>query len=250
MWPGGRFVGRCALHGLVLGWLLLVIAQAANLWFAWPAADTVTGMGGLLTYPTVLVAGVAAVGAGQSARLAALDAAWGGGRLPDDADSGPAAARTRGTRLADRGRLAALLGRRGLPPSSRPPTRPRPQIGQGRFSGEISSRRKEGSFCPNRLRRCCGTRGAPPLSRRKSWRGGLSSRTAGSATSSAASAGRTRTPCSGWSKHWVCPRTTGPPSSPRRALTGPQPRGERESCGCYLSRWSAVNTRSAGFANS
>jgi hypothetical protein len=52
------------LHGLVFGWLLLVLAQAAKVWFSGPAADTVTGVGGLLTYPTVLATGAAAVRAG------------------------------------------------------------------------------------------------------------------------------------------------------------------------------------------
>ena len=58
---GGRRVGRWAMHGLVLGWLLLVLAQAAMVWFSWSEADTVTGVGGLLTYPTVLAAGAAVV---------------------------------------------------------------------------------------------------------------------------------------------------------------------------------------------
>jgi hypothetical protein len=48
---GDGLVGRWALDGLVVGWLLLVIGQAAELWFSWAAADTVTGVGGLLTYP-------------------------------------------------------------------------------------------------------------------------------------------------------------------------------------------------------
>jgi hypothetical protein len=61
---GGGLVGRWAMHGFVLGWLLLVVAQAAEVWFSWSAADTVTGVGGLLTYPTVLVAGAVAVRSG------------------------------------------------------------------------------------------------------------------------------------------------------------------------------------------
>lgn len=59
---GGRRVGRWAMHGLVFGWLLLVLGQAAMVWVSWSGADTVTGVGGLLTFPTVLVAGAAVVG--------------------------------------------------------------------------------------------------------------------------------------------------------------------------------------------
>ena len=62
---GEHRVGRWALHGLVLGWFLLVVAQLGSLGFAWRAADAMTGVGGLLTYPTVVLAGAAAVGAGR-----------------------------------------------------------------------------------------------------------------------------------------------------------------------------------------
>jgi hypothetical protein len=65
---GPRAIGRLALHGLVLAWILLVIAQAGDLGFRWTTADVLTGIGGLLTYPTALVAGIAAVRGGQLTR--------------------------------------------------------------------------------------------------------------------------------------------------------------------------------------
>jgi hypothetical protein len=62
---GDGLVGRWALHGLVVGWLLLVVGQCAGLWFSWSAATTLIGVGGLLTYPTALVAGASVVRAGR-----------------------------------------------------------------------------------------------------------------------------------------------------------------------------------------
>jgi hypothetical protein len=61
---GDGLMGRWALHGLVVGWLLLVIGQGADVWFSWSAAPTMIGVGGLLTYPTALVAGATVVRAG------------------------------------------------------------------------------------------------------------------------------------------------------------------------------------------
>jgi hypothetical protein len=60
---GAGVPGRLAMHGLVLAWGLLVIAEAGNL-ARWGAADALTGIGGLLTYPVTLVAGIAAVRGG------------------------------------------------------------------------------------------------------------------------------------------------------------------------------------------
>jgi hypothetical protein len=70
---GSHRAGRWALHGLVLGWLLLVVAQLAKLAFDSREAAAVTGVGGLMTYPTVLI-GWSLRSAGRTAdRLAPLD---------------------------------------------------------------------------------------------------------------------------------------------------------------------------------
>lgn len=61
---GAGVPGRLAMHGLVLAWGLLVIAEAGGL-ARWGAADALTGIGGLLTYPVTLVAGIAAVRGGR-----------------------------------------------------------------------------------------------------------------------------------------------------------------------------------------
>jgi hypothetical protein len=61
---GASVVGRLAMHGLALAWALLVIAEVGDL-ARWGAADALTGIGGLLTYPTTLVAGIVAVRGGQ-----------------------------------------------------------------------------------------------------------------------------------------------------------------------------------------
>jgi hypothetical protein len=106
---GGRRVGRWAMHGLVFGWLLLVLGQAAMVWVSWSGADTMTGVGGLPTYPTVLVAGAAVVRSPALTRWAAV-VAVGRGALSDDADPGSAADRRRGTWVAGGGRLAVVLG--------------------------------------------------------------------------------------------------------------------------------------------
>jgi hypothetical protein len=65
---GASVTGRLAMHGLVLAWGLLVVAEVGDLVFHWTAADVLTGIGGLLTYPTTLVAGVAAIRAGPLTR--------------------------------------------------------------------------------------------------------------------------------------------------------------------------------------
>jgi hypothetical protein len=46
----------------------LAFLQAGDVAFHWKAADVLTGIGGLLTYPTTLFAGIAAVRAGRLSR--------------------------------------------------------------------------------------------------------------------------------------------------------------------------------------
>lgn len=65
---GPGLIGQLAMHGLVLAWGLLVIAQVGALLFRWSGADVLTGIGGLLTYPTALVAGVTAARGGPLTR--------------------------------------------------------------------------------------------------------------------------------------------------------------------------------------
>jgi len=65
---GAGRVGRWALRGLLLAWALLVageIAQLATGSETAPLVNALQGIGGLLTYPTGLVAGVAVARAGR-----------------------------------------------------------------------------------------------------------------------------------------------------------------------------------------
>jgi hypothetical protein len=63
--PGPARTGRLAIHGLVAAWALLVTAQIGALANSGTAADLLTGLGGLLTYPTTLIAGIVAVRGGM-----------------------------------------------------------------------------------------------------------------------------------------------------------------------------------------
>lgn len=56
--------GRWALRGLALGWSMLVAGQVLSLLTGWDAT-ALQAPGGLLTFPTAVVAGVAAVRAGR-----------------------------------------------------------------------------------------------------------------------------------------------------------------------------------------
>jgi hypothetical protein len=65
---GSGWVGRWALRGLLLAWALLVTAQIGQLTTGSDTASLVNalqGIGGLLTYPTGLVAGAAVASAGR-----------------------------------------------------------------------------------------------------------------------------------------------------------------------------------------